>query len=203
MQGVLISKSFIIREALDAFFCNKFEKLNMRIFKDLNEIKNIELSKIEFMIIDIQNNTMDKISLIKEKFPDMKIMILDKYSNKDIFLKSINNNIDAYITDMPEKEDLVHVIKKVFRGKKYYDMDLLNDVMFNQNNKKCNELDMLTSREIEVLEKVGQGLTNKEIAQHLYVTEHTIKKHITNLLNKLDMNSRKDLIIYKNNIRLA
>ena len=59
----------------------------------------------------------------------------------------------------------------------------------------------LTERESQVLHMVGLGYTNKEIAKKLYISEHTIKKHITSILSKLDMRNRKDLIIYtKNNL---
>ena len=83
------------------------------------------------------------------------------------------------------------------KGKKYYDIDLLEE-MINPNKESATKSNnMLTDRENQVLDKVSIGLTNKEIAKELYVSEHTIKKHITNILSKLDMRNRRDLIIYK------
>ena len=77
--------------------------------------------------------------------------------------------------------------------------DMVDEPMYNANN-----IERLTSREKEVLDMVVSGLTNKEIAKSLYLSEHTIKKHITNILDKLDMRNRKDLIIYvkENNIKI-
>ena len=64
------------------------------------------------------------------------------------------------------------------------------------NNQKYDNTNSLTSRENEVLEKVGEGYSNKDIAKSLHISEHTVKKHISNILVKLDMRNRKDLIIY-------
>ena len=72
--------------------------------------------------------------------------------------------------------------------------------MDNKETFNKSSYEDLTERESQVLHMVGLGYTNKEIAKKLYISEHTIKKHITSILSKLDMRNRKDLIIYiKNN----
>ncbi len=200
MEVLVVSKSFIVREALNGFFRSKFEDYKFKGLKELCEIKNMDLSNVKFMLIDIENDIIDKIASIKGLFENIKIVVFDKSNNNNMFLKSLKSNIDGYLVDIPEKEDLVYIIKKVLSGKKYYDIDSVELVIQNNTKDNYNDLQILTSREKEVLEKVGEGLTNKQIAMELYITEHTIKKHITSILYKLDMKSRKDLIVYTKQI---
>src|SRR5699024_8155641 len=110
------------------------------------------------------------------------------------------NKIENCIFDIGKMNELLHIIKTVIKGKKYYDLDILDEIMDNKETFNKSSYEDLTERESQVLHMVGLGYTNKEIAKKLYISEHTIKKHITSILSKLDIRNRKDLIIYiKNN----
>ncbi|MFR4163993.1 MAG: response regulator transcription factor [Paraclostridium sordellii] len=196
MEVLVISKSFIVREAMDLFFSSRFEDYKVKSLKDLSEAHNIILSNVEFVFIDIDQGSTDLIGYIKEFFQDIKVMIFNKDKNREIFIECFRNGINSYLIDIPEKDELMHIISTVIKGKKYYDLELLEDVLDIKKESGFESIDLLTDRENEVLDKVSIGLTNKEIANQLYVSEHTIKKHITNILAKLDMRNRRDLIIY-------
>lgn len=193
---LIISKSFIIREALSLFFSNRFKDYKVRCIKDLKEAKDYDLINIDFVFVDIEQSK-DSISDIKEVFGDSKIMVFNKDKNKEIFIECFKNGINSYIVDIPEKDELMHILNTVIKGKKYYDVDLLEEMINDRIGNNVDDSNILTDRENQVLDKVSIGLTNKEIAKELYVSEHTIKKHVTNILSKLDMRNRRDLIIYK------
>ncbi|MGL5641478.1 MAG: response regulator transcription factor [Paraclostridium sp.] len=197
MEVLVISKSFIVREALDLFFNNIFDNHKVRVLKDLKDVENINLSNVDFVFIDIEKDTKEKVRYIKELFRDTKIMIFNKSRNKEVFIECFKNGINSYIVDIPEKDELMCIVNTVIKGKKYYDIDLLEDVLNVQKEEDIDNIELLTDRENEVLDKVSNGLTNKEIAKELYISEHTIKKHVTSILSKLDMRNRRDLIIYK------
>ncbi|CEP82387.1 response regulator transcription factor [Paraclostridium sordellii] len=196
MEVLVISKSFIVREAIGLFFSSRFEDYKVKSLKDLSEAHNISLSNVEFVFIDIDQGSTDSIGYIKEIFQNIKIMIFNKDRNREIFIECFRNGINSYLIDIPEKDELMHIVSTVIKGKKYYDLELLEDVLDIKKESSFESIDLLTDRENEVLDKVSIGLTNKEIANQLYVSEHTIKKHITNILAKLDMRNRRDLIIY-------
>lgn len=193
---LIISKSFIIREALSLFFSNRFKDYKVRCTKDLKEAEDYNLININFVFVDIEQSK-DSISDIKDVFSDSKIMVFNKDKNKEIFIECFKNGINSYIVDIPEKDELMHILNTVIKGKKYYDVDLLEEMINERAGNNLEDSNMLTDRENQVLDKVSIGLTNKEIAKELYVSEHTIKKHVTNILSKLDMRNRRDLIIYK------
>lgn len=196
MEVLVISKSFIVREAIGLFFSNRFENYEVKSLKDLSEAQNISLSNIDFVFIDIDQASIDLIGYIKEIFQDIKIMVFNKDKDREIFIECFRNGINSYLIDIPEKDELMHIVSTVIKGKKYYDLELLEGVLDIKKESSYESIDLLTDRENEVLDKVSTGLTNKEIANQLYVSEHTIKKHITNILAKLDMRNRRDLIIY-------
>ena len=148
----------------------------------------------------MDEDIVDNISLIKESFKDIKTIVFNKHNDKNIFIKCLKNKIESCIFDIGESDELLHIIRTVIKGKKYYDLDILDEIMDNKETFNKSSYEDLTERESQVLHMVGLGYTNKEIAKKLYISEHTIKKHITSILSKLDMRNRKDLIIYiKNN----
>lgn len=203
MEVLVVSKSYIIREAMGIVFKNNFENCIVKNCKELKDIKNLDLSLTEIVFIDMEEDIIENISRIKDYYKQLKFIVLNKFEDKNILLNCFKNKIESCIFDIYEKEDLIYIINTVRKGKKHYDLDMLYDMvdepMYNANN-----IERLTSREKEVLDMVVSGLTNKEIAKSLYLSEHTIKKHITNILDKLDMRNRKDLIIYvkENNIKI-
>lgn len=199
MRNILvISKSFIVRDALDVFFSKNFNQYGFESLNNFKDLSSIDLSNVELLFIDIDEDIVDNISLIKDSFKDIKIIIFNKNKDKNIFIKCLKNKIESCIFDIDESDDLLYIVKFAIKGKKYYDFDMLDEIIVDNDNDTLNKssYENLTERESEVLYMVGLGYTNKEIAKELYISEHTVKKHITNILCKLDMKNRKDLIIY-------
>ena len=201
MEVLVVSKSYIIREAMGIVFKNNFENCIVKNCKELKDIKNLDLSLTEIVFIDMEEDIIENISRIKDYYKHLKFIVLNNFEEKNILLNCFKNKIESCIFDIYEKEDLIYIINTVRKGKKCYDLDILYDILEESVSNK-NSIDILTNREQEVLDMVAVGFTNKDIAENLHLSEHTVKKHITNILYKLDMRNRKDLIIYtkKNNI---
>ena len=197
MEVLVVSKSFIIRDAMIRFFSNNFDSCKVIECMSLEEIKSLDLSSTDILFIDAEMNIVNHIYSIKNFYKNLKVVVFNKMNNKSIFIDCFKNKIESCIFDIPGKDDLIYIINTIIKGKKYYDLDLLEDIINNTFLNSTDSIDLLTDRENEVLDMVGEGFTNKEIAKNLYISEHTIKKHITSILYKLDMRSRKDLIIYK------
>ena len=120
-------------------------------------------------------------------------MILDSRKDIELFLKSVDYGVDGYILNIADKEEFIYIVKKILNGKKFYDSELLQYSI--PKNKATNEI-YLTNREKNVLSYVCKGLSNKDIANELNVTDYTIKKHVSSILSKLNLRNRQDLIIY-------
>lgn len=202
MEVLIISKSFIIREAMGIFFNDNFKDCKTIEENSLTEVLSLDLSSTEILFIDVDINIIGDISKLREVYNNLKVVVYNRTNNKDILLSCFKNKIESCISDIYEKDELTYIINAVKRGKKHYDLDLLENIINSQRDFKNDDEKVLTTRENEVLDMVEDGYTNKEIAKNLYISEHTVKKHITNILCKLDMRNRKDLIIHRkeNNI---
>lgn len=93
-------------------------------------------------------------------------------------------------------EDLLYGIEVVARGRKYYDPVLMGSIMDHKSAREKQELSELTPKELEVLMSLGKGRSNKEIANALYITEFTVKKHVSQVLAKLELADRTQAALY-------
>lgn len=196
MKVLIVSESFIIRDSLNNLFNEILNIKDIIVVSSPNELSNEDILDVNFSFIDVNVNNIsivERLSKIKYKYRNLKIMILDIRKDMDLFFKSIDCGVDGYILDITDKEEFIYIIKKVLNGKKFFDSELLQYSI--QRDKVANEID-LTNREKNVLNYVCKGLSNKDIANELKVTDYTIKKHVSSILSKLHLRNRQDIIIY-------
>ena len=196
MKILVLSESFIIRDSLNHILNEILDTDDIITVSNLNNVLDKELLEIDFSFIDVNKNNINivkRLSKIRRKFKSSKIMILDSKKDIELFIKSVDYGIDGYILNIDDKDEFIYIIKKVLNGKKFYDSELLQYTIHNE--KTNNEID-LTNREKCVLNYVCKGLSNKDIANELKVTDYTIKKHVSNILSKLHLRSSQDIILY-------
>lgn len=196
MKILVVSESFIIRDSLNHLLNETLKTNDIITASNANDLSNEDLLEIDFSLIDVNKNNIsivERLSKVKNKSKKLKIMILDMRKDIELFIKSIDYGIDGYILNIDDKDEFIYIIKKVLNGKKFYDSELLQYTIHNE--KTNNEID-LTNREKCVLNYVCKGLSNKDIANELKVTDYTIKKHISNILSKLHLRNRQDIILY-------
>ena len=119
-------------------------------------------------------------------------MVIDVRKRLDLFKRLIKSSIEGYIVDILDRDEFAYIMHKIIIGKKFYDLDLFEESLKENRNGK----DRLTIRENEILNLVGKGLNNKEIGQKLFITENTVKKHVSSIFTKLGFKSRKEVISY-------
>ena len=199
MKILVLSESFIIRDSLNHLLNETLNTNDIITSSNANHLSNEDLLEVDLSFIDINKNNInivERLSKIRRKFKSSKIMILDSKKDIELFIKSVDYGIDGYILNIDDKDEFIYIIKKkkrVLNGKKFYDSELLQYTIHNE--KTNNEID-LTNREKCVLNYVCKGLSNKDIANELKVTDYTIKKHISNILSKLHLRNRQDIILY-------
>lgn len=192
---LLVSNSFVDKEGLNNIFKNEFGVKEVMERGSLDELNHKDFIKVDLIFIDFIDNSYEKIikmlrykSLEKQNF---KIVILDKKQNKDSFFKFMDLDIDGYIIDLDNKEELIYKIKKIMLGKKYYDTDSMSKIL---KEGYIKDESLLSRREKEVLKEVQNGYKNREIGDLLGISELNVKRHITNILSKLKLSKREDII---------
>jgi NarL family two-component system response regulator YdfI len=136
------------------------------------------------------------IEQILVQWPDLAIVILTTYNEDDLMLRGLRAGARGFLLKDTGRQTLFHTIRAAARGETLLQPEIMARVIAHTGQTKQpaspqpTEQVVLTERELEVLTAVARGDRSKEIAQQLGVTERTIKAHLTNIYNKLGVDSR-------------
>lgn len=148
----------------------------------------------EVTLIDLKLGDECGLGIVKEakKMVKSKFVILTSSAKESDFIQAERVGVDGYILKEALPEELLYGIKLISRGRKYFDPGILKYTMMQNND----PIKQLTPREIEVLLSLGKGLSNKEISKKFFITEHTVKKHVSSILSKLGLSDRTQAAIF-------
>lgn len=167
--------------------------------------------KPDIVLMDINMPGINGLQAIKElkseKNPS-KIIVLTIHEDREYLFKTIQMGAEGYVLKDAEPLVLIEAIRNVYRGQSYIQSNMTKELVkeFNRvtlHEKDKNDEHNLTSREIEVLELIAEGMINKEIAKQLYISEKTVKNHVSNIFKKLNVSDRTQAAIFafKHNIK--
>lgn len=192
MKISIITQSFIIKQALLKSFENNFPNIQLKILTNI--VKDTNMQDNNIVILDCQEDDESNIEIIEHlKKQNIKVVVLDTKKSDILCKKVIQAGIDGYITEFASEEEFVYIMNKILSGSKFFDSQIVQQALRTKHQKYDYHL---TKRENQVVNLVTKGFNNKEIAKYLEVSECTVKKHISNILDKLHFKSRQDIIIY-------
>lgn len=169
-------------------------------------------NKPDMILMDLGLSGIDGIettSRIKEILPDTKIIILTSHNNQSEILQALSAGAKAYCMKDIKPENLISVIETVKDGAVWFDPSISNFILgqitsgsdlsapspiYEQNNQDEDKI-QLTDREAQVLRLIVDGYSNADIAKKLYVSIHTAKAHVCNILQKLSVDDRTQAAI--------
>ncbi len=161
-------------------------------------IEKAEQLNPDIILMDIRMPDIDGISAtkaIKTKNPSIQVIAISVYEEDSLIMEMFKAGAVGYILKDISLENLVNAIKNVYRGTTMINprisRKLLNLLSQNQNLGE-----VLTPRELEILREVAKGKSNKEIGETLYISESTVKTHISNIFQKLGIKNRSEAILY-------
>jgi DNA-binding NarL/FixJ family response regulator len=201
MKAVIISNYALIREGLCSIV-SKYNNMNIELVSESIEksITTIKEGVIDMVFLDLHEQNETELALIKEikeARVKSKFVILDFNNNKDLFVKAIRCGVDGYILAKSNEVEILHIIEQISRGKKYFDAYFI-DTMINDDNVEPDGVDELTPREREILCEIGKGMSNRKISEKFFISEHTVKKHINHIFDKLNIRDRTRAALYAN-----
>lgn len=159
----------------------------------LNIIKNHEP---DVVLTDIRMPKMDGISVtkqIKTTWPHIKIIAFTMFDQDDAVSQMLAAGASGYLLKNSPLEEVLKAVHAVYQGGTYYDANILSNDEHN-NNKKAKGL--LTNRQIEILERIAQGKTSREIADELFIGIHTVDTHRKNMVRILGLQGKGELMRY-------
>jgi DNA-binding NarL/FixJ family response regulator len=135
---------------------------------------------------------------IRSVDPSIKALILTSYDDDDALFAAIMGGASGYILKQVRGNDLVDTVRRVAAGQSMLDPAMTAAVLERVRNgpPKDKELEALTTQEQKILELIGEGLTNRQIAEQMYLAEKTVKNYVSSLLAKLGLTSRTQAAIF-------
>ncbi len=132
--------------------------------------------------------------MLKSKRPDIKIIILTAFDEKDVLQQALQAGVEGFLPKESISEEIIESIKTVISGKNYLGKTIPFEAIQYAFNKVPKKTDILTKTEKVVFVFICQGNTNKEIAEKLNVSVHTVETHKSNIKNKLEIKSDVDFL---------
>ncbi|MDX3414534.1 response regulator [Streptomyces cellulosae] len=149
-------------------------------------------------VLDVRLPDGDGVTVCRElrsRMPDLACLMLTSFDDEEALLDSIMAGASGYVLKQIRGSDLVEAVRTVARGQSLLDPSATTKLMERlrggpRKEQEENVLPGLTEREREILELIGEGLTNRQIGRRLYLAEKTVKNHISRLLAKLGVERR-------------
>jgi DNA-binding NarL/FixJ family response regulator len=158
---------------------------------------------INLVLLDLQMPVMDGVALtqaIKADFPTVKVLILTSFAEWGKVYPPLQAGADGYLLKDAKPKQLEAAIQAVMAGGHYFEPQVTSEMLTllnsGQTEKPNPATEELTQREMEVLSLITAGLGNKDIAQQLFISEKTVKTHVANILEKLQVKSRTQAALY-------
>lgn len=200
---LVADQHYLIRQGLNVIF-NQFPN-KYQIIKDTDQYETViplvSLYNPDIVIIGLNIHGITATSIIEQlitEHPNQKILVIDTNEDTREVIKILQMGVHGYILKQCDQEEILEAIEAMMAGKKFF----CSNVLKLNNPSDCrgfvslNEVPVkLSERELEILELIAQGLTNKEIADKKFISSHTVATHRKNLMKKFKAKNNVDLVI--------
>ena len=200
---VIADDDELIRESLKIILSYDKEIEIVDTFENGKELVDFLLKNtIDIALVDVRmplvNGVKATLEISQKTFT--KVIILTTFDEDEYIRAGIKNGAKGYLLKNTKPDKIIETIKIVNKGISVIQEEVLNKLRSNiiSNNEEINRIDkgLFKERELEIMEAIAEGLSNKEISNKLFISEGTVKNYITSILQKTDLTHRTQIAIY-------
>ncbi|EHJ53112.1 response regulator transcription factor [Streptococcus macacae] len=209
MKILIADDQALIRESLQIILSSYEDIETIDTVGDGEEVmEKLKTYHPDLILMDIRMPKLDGVlctKQVKEQYPDIKIIILTTFDDDDFIFSALKYGASGYILKGISTEDLYQSILTVYNGGAMINPDIATKVFkifsrMAQSNFAIqveeNSIDGLSKVEWKIIQQVGFGLSNKEIAAKLFLSEGTVRNYLSTILSKLNLRDRTQLAIW-------
>ncbi len=200
---LIVDDHTVVRKGLRSLLSG--EKYGIEVIGEASNgneaVQKVEELRPDVILMDLVmpgKSGIEAIKEIKEIQPHARILVLTSFADDENVKSAIKSGAYGFLLKDTSPNELVQTIHSVFKDKltipqEYTQVLLANEAIENQ---KDSTVGNLTTREIDVLKCVAKGMSNKQIAETLFISTTTVRSHVSSMIRKLDLENRTQLAIY-------
>jgi DNA-binding NarL/FixJ family response regulator len=189
----------VIRDGLQLILSQSPDfKVKAQAADGADAVRKCEAYQIDVALLDIRMpilNGVDAVKQIRDR-TGTKPIILSTFDDEELVQSALANGAKGYLLKGQSAEQIQHAIRVVAEGGTVFQDSIFETYKSGQLRKPLPDRFQVTDRELEIMEKIAKGFTNKEIADALYLSEGTVKNYISVILDKLSLRHRTEIAIY-------
>ena len=203
MKVIICDDQDIVRDGLELLLKLEKDVEIIGIASDGAEaVELVAQKKPDLVMMDLKMPVMNGVEAtrqIKTKYPTVKVLVLTTYGTDDWVFDAIRAGASGYLLKDAPREQVLSAIRGTVAGKTYLDPSVAGKVIGEISNTKKKTAtaltDKLTQREIEVLQLLAKGLSNEDISKKLFLSEGTVRNHVSSIVDKLGVADRTQAAI--------
>lgn len=200
LRVLLVDDEPLLLESLDIILTLNNIQIIGAAYDGIEALQLLTNKECDLALVDLNMTGMGGLELIgriKTDYQNVKILVLTTFYDDNSITQAIANGADGYLLKDSGKDAILGAIRQIINGQNVIDNKVMQRLAILMNRKTQNLalFDGMTSREKEICTLLSHGLTNKQIAEKLYISEGTVKNYISSIYDKTDIHDRAKLIV--------
>lgn len=169
-------------------------------------VRRVGYDEPDVVVLDVRlpdGSGVEACREIRSRFPDVKVLMLTSFADEEALLAAILAGASGYVLKRVKSDELVSDIRRVGAGESLLDAEMTDKLFERLRNgpKEDPLLSQLTGQERVIVQHIAEGLTNRQIADEMFLAEKTVKNYVSNVLMKLGMTRRSQAAAYLSRLR--
>jgi two-component system, NarL family, response regulator DevR len=164
-------------------------------------VRRVGFDEPDIVILDVRlpdGSGIEACREIRTRWPEINVLMLTSFADDEALFASIMAGASGYVLKQIKGSDLLESVRKVGRGESLLDPEMTGRVFRRIRGEEPNDplLAKLSAQERKILGHIAEGLTNRQIAEEMFLAEKTVKNYVSNVLAKLEMSRRSEAAAY-------